>query len=147
MTLAIHHPTTFVNMAVSQSDIATTGAPLSDEDNINPQDIAAASFLIVICIFGIVGNILVIVAVQLTRRLQTSTNVFVVTLSCTDLLTSLTLPFQASALLWTAEARPAFAVVCEVIGALSFIFNGWSIITLIAIAFNRYILITQTSQA
>ncbi|XP_041479015.1 alpha-1B adrenergic receptor-like [Lytechinus variegatus] len=126
---------------------STTDRPTSDSNDgaIISQNIPGAAILVVISIVGIVGNIFVIVAVQLTRRLQTSTNSFVVALSCIDFLTALTLPFQAGALLGLTHTSPSFAVVCEVIGALSFIFNGWSIITLITIAFNRYILITQKS--
>lgn len=149
MALAFHHPTTFVNMVIFHTNMTTTRNIVSDAPDdgfVSPHNLAAAIILVVICIVGIVGNIFVIVAVQLTRRLQTFTNVFVVVLSCTDFLTAMTLPFQGGALLGLVDAYPAFAVVCEVIGGLSFIFNGWSIITLIVIAFNRYTLITQQSQ-
>eukprot|EP00057_Strongylocentrotus_purpuratus_P021687 XP_011676161.1 PREDICTED: alpha-1D adrenergic receptor-like [Strongylocentrotus purpuratus] len=96
MALTFHHPTTFVNMVIFHTNMTTTRNIVSDAPDdgfVSHHNLATAIILVVICIVGIVGNIFVIVAVQLTRRLQTFTNVFVVVLSCTDFLTAMTLPF------------------------------------------------------
>ena len=44
--------------------------------------------IILIAILGLIGNSMIIVAVALCRKLQTSTNAFVTSLAVTDLITS-----------------------------------------------------------
>ncbi|XP_072167101.1 G-protein coupled receptor moody-like [Diadema setosum] len=98
---------------------------------------------ILIAIIGIAGNSLVIAAVALCRKLQTPTNVFVVSLAVTDLLSCITLPFQAAMFLSTEDSRLPDGL-CAFIGAVSIICLVGSIVTLALIAFNRCFLITQT---
>ena len=65
-----------------------------------------------IAVFGSVGNGLVIVSVALSRKLRTATNVYVVSLSATDLLTCLCLPWHALAVV-SVEGWPMDMVVCS----------------------------------
>ena len=116
------------------------------DHGINPNNITAASVLVIISVVGLIGNVFVVVAVTLSRRLQTITNVFVVTLGCVDLLTALTLPLQAGAMLGAADDNATYSVVCSVISAMLLVFTGCSSFVLIVIAFNRYFLITQPLQ-
>ena len=92
----------------------------------------------------IVGNVSVIVAVILSRRLQTITNVYVVILSCSDIVIALILPIKMSIMLDGTLEKQHLA--CAVTGSVSFICNGCSVFTLIMIAFNRYFLITQPKE-
>ncbi|XP_071490273.1 octopamine receptor beta-2R-like [Diadema antillarum] len=101
-----------------------------------------AAILSVTSIAGITGNGLVIVAVAVSRKLQTITNVFVLSLSVTDLLTCAMLPFQSLGLVHPA-GWPLDHTFCQVVGASVYIFTITSVLTLALIAFNRYYLITR----
>lgn len=137
-------------------DVNTTESPMNFSQpttnsvthnmGINPYLMAPACILIVICIVGLIGNMFVIVAVALSRRLQTPTNAFVVTLSCVDFLSALVLPFQAGALLGATDAHTPYVLVCEVVGAITCVVNFWSFSLLVVIAFGRYLIITRPSQ-
>ena len=105
--------------------------------------IPAALIYTVESVIGVIGNVSVIVAVKLSKRLQTITNVYVVTLACSDILSALILPIQIGAIF---GALDEYHIVCAVVGALWFIFHGFSMITLVVIAFNRYFLVTQPMQ-
>ncbi|XP_022102922.1 alpha-1B adrenergic receptor-like [Acanthaster planci] len=106
--------------------------------------------IIVGCIYSLVavvgfsGNFMVILAVILSRKLQTRTNVFVVNLAVADLLTCGSIPFTAVALFslsgWPKALPP---LLCSFMGGLYFLSIAASIMNLVAIAINRYVLITK----
>ncbi|XP_033626487.1 melatonin receptor type 1B-A-like [Asterias rubens] len=106
--------------------------------------VVLAVAICLIAVFGGFGNGLVIISVALSRKLRTATNVYVVSLSTTDLLTCLCLPWHALAVA-SVDGWPMDMVVCATAGALSIIFVGSSMITLAFIALNRLYLITQPS--
>ncbi|KAJ8024375.1 Rhodopsin, GQ-coupled [Holothuria leucospilota] len=95
----------------------------------------------VISLIGIPGNGLIIFAVFISRRLRTSTNIFVANLAFSDLVTCLVIPFNSIALLH--DTWPFPESVCKLVGALTFIMIAASIINFALIAFNRYYLITR----
>lgn len=133
------------NSTVIMASLADNGS--TERPNVelatNTQFIVISVFYIIICIFGIVGNSMVIAAVALCRKLQTPTNVFVVSLAITDLLSCLTLPFQVAMFLSRDDSTRLPGGLCAFIGAISIICLVGSILTLALIAFNRCFLITQ----
>ncbi|XP_054759734.2 beta-4C adrenergic receptor-like [Lytechinus pictus] len=102
-----------------------------------------ASLTITIGILGIVGNLMVFLAVALSKGLQNSTNVFVVSLSISDFISAITLPFQGASVL-SESGWPFRKGLCDLLGALFIWTNSTSILTITAIAVNRYIIITKT---
>ncbi|XP_072013764.1 probable G-protein coupled receptor No18 [Amphiura filiformis] len=104
--------------------------------------ILLAFISLVIALFGFLGNSLVILAVGLSRKLRTATNVYVLNLSVADLLVCLFLPWHMVALL-NVDGWPLPDWICAVTAAVSIIFVGSSILTLACIALNRLYLITQ----
>ncbi|XP_038073777.1 alpha-1B adrenergic receptor-like [Patiria miniata] len=98
-----------------------------------------------VAVVGFAGNFMVILAVILSRKLQSRTNAFVVNLAVADLLTCCTIPFTAVALFslggWPSELP---LPLCSFMGGLYFLSLGASIMNLAAIAINRYVLITKT---
>ncbi|XP_022104724.1 melatonin receptor type 1A-like [Acanthaster planci] len=98
-----------------------------------------------VAVVGFGGNLLVILAVIMCRKLQTRTNAFVVNLAVADFLTCNTAPFTALALFslngWPEDVP---LTVCAVMGSLFFVGLGGSVMNLAAIAINRYVLITKT---
>nr|XP_054750207.1 C-C chemokine receptor type 8-like [Lytechinus pictus] len=91
--------------------------------------VIGATVLCIISLVGIFGNSLVILAVSVSRKLQTITNVFVVSLSITDLLTCASLPFQSLGLVHPA-GWPLDPTFCQVIGASIYILTLTSVFTL-----------------
>ena len=97
---------------------------------------------VVIATTGIIGNILVMVAVALSCKLHTATNAFVVNLSVFDFLTCLVLPFQIVGIKAT-DGWPMSPAICTIVAAMAIITQSGSVITLALIGINRFVLITK----
>ena len=103
-----------------------------------------AMLCLLICIFGTLGNSSVFIAVLLSRKLQTPTNAFVVSLAITDFITSLLLVWYSVTFLnlhgWPL---PDAKWLCTIIGYMTINNFGVTLVNLAAISMNRYILITK----
>lgn len=118
-----------------------TATPVFEFTDYN-QRIAVACLLAFIFVVGIIGNGLVLMAVTVSRKLQTSTNAFVVSLSVTDFVTCLVLPFQISGVLSRTGWMLPYAL-CNIVGGVAISSAIASVITLAQIAVNRYVIITS----
>ena len=111
-----------------------------------PERLVGAVLWTLICIIGTIGNSMVILAVVFSRKLQTVTNSFVVSLSVADLLTSLSLIGTVFALAgkegWPLPKAEWF---CSLSAFLLYTCVGASLYNLAAIAVNRMVLITWSS--
>ncbi|XP_054767412.2 alpha-2Db adrenergic receptor-like [Lytechinus pictus] len=96
-----------------------------------------ALFVLAIFLVGTLGNLFVIVAVILSKRLQTTTNVFIVNLAVSDFLTALFLPVHASTLLSKSSCYIP-DLLCKFVAAATLTTLGCSVVTLAAIAFHRF---------
>ncbi|XP_022088921.1 melanopsin-like [Acanthaster planci] len=100
--------------------------------------------VIIADILGIIGNLLVIISIAKTPELHTSHNAFVLNLSMSDLLLSVfTVPFYVLAIL--AEGWPLSSKVCRFKAKFSLILWEVSLLTLAAVATNRYFLVAKSS--
>lgn len=106
------------------------------------QRIILACIFAVISFMGTFGNSLVILAVLCSRKLRTTTNVFVVSLAVADLLTCVFLPWNIVSIL-SFEEWPIHDCFCVVAAIVMYTCVGCSVYTLAAIALNRYTLITR----
>lgn len=106
-----------------------------------PTRVVLSIAFLIMTVVGIVGNVFVIGAVILSRRLQTAMNAFVVNLAVADLLACVTFPTQSMALLGVGYIPVGICVTTAVIDITSL---GCSLFTVTMIAVNRYIRITQT---
>ncbi|XP_022080001.1 protein trapped in endoderm-1-like [Acanthaster planci] len=122
----------------------STESPLFEFDNLAQRAILA-TLILIISLIGIAGNSLVILAVLLSTKLRTATNVFVVNLSVADLMTCLVIPWDAVALLSQQEGMPIGEWVCSVVATVIFTTVGCSILTLASISLNRLLLITRST--
>ena len=99
--------------------------------------IVLAALLCVFFLLGILGNILVILAVAFSRRLHETANVFLVNLATADLLTSLFLPVHAATLMHESS-RFIPHQFCKFIAASTVTTLACSVITIALIAFSRF---------
>ncbi|XP_046329816.2 G-protein coupled receptor moody-like [Haliotis rufescens] len=103
---------------------------------------AAVFLMAVIIIAGCAGNIMAVLAVKTTRRLQTVSNMFVVNLSVCDLMfVFLVLPFNIYT--YIADGWYIDANLCKFVGILGYTLTGTTIITITMIAWNRYKMVTD----
>ncbi|XP_038066463.1 protein trapped in endoderm-1-like [Patiria miniata] len=101
---------------------------------------------VTISILGLIGNSLVIWSVVLSKKLRTVTNAFVVNLSLVDFWTSLSYPWQAVAILSHGSWPLATEVPCYIAAVQFYTGLGGSLYSLAAIAFNRFMLVTQKTE-
>ncbi|XP_041457479.1 octopamine receptor beta-2R-like [Lytechinus variegatus] len=104
--------------------------------------IIVSTLFSVIAFVGLTGNTMVVIAVALSCKLQNITNAFIVNLSICDFITCVLLPFQAAAVI-SQDGWPLSDWVCYVIASLVIITPSTSILNLVMISLNRYILITK----
>ena len=106
-----------------------------------------ATLVIIISISGIIGNTMIIFSTCISRKLRTSTNVFVVSLGVADLLTCLFLPWFAVALLGkNGWALPYAEWLCGMSAIILYICTGVGLYNLAAIAVNRLLYLTRPFQ-
>ncbi|XP_054753625.2 uncharacterized protein LOC129259356 [Lytechinus pictus] len=121
---------------------ATVSAPV---DEIIPElgeceKLIAVAVYVAIAILGMSGNSLVLIAVACSLRIRTITNIFVVALAITDLLTAILQIHHAIFLLLASKSRHD---LCLIIGPVNFNLIGYSMATLALIAVNRMQVVTN----
>ncbi|KAL3229349.1 hypothetical protein MRX96_023660 [Rhipicephalus microplus] len=108
---------------------------------------AGGAFVIAVAVAGTMGNALTIAALLLRMRREHSGNassVFIVSLSAADLcFCSLNLPFAASSLLQGAWTHGP--LLCRLVAAGRYLNVGVSLLSITAIAVNRYVLVVRPS--
>ncbi|XP_054759912.1 beta-3 adrenergic receptor-like [Lytechinus pictus] len=115
-----------------------------EEDNLGPRK-GLAGFMGTIAVLGFFGNSLVVLAVVLYPKLRTITNVYLTSLACSDILLSLTIPWLIVGLV-SPQGWPLSDESCILVAILRFTCSGSSVWHLVAIGFNRMILITTSSE-
>nr|XP_054753621.1 5-hydroxytryptamine receptor 1A-like [Lytechinus pictus] len=106
------------------------------------QRMIAAGVFVIIATVAILGNSLVILAITLSRRLQTTTNIYVFALSITDFLIVIIQVIQAVMLL--VKSRSKFLLtVCSGAAVMNFFLLGSSVGALVLIAWNRMQIVTS----
>ncbi|XP_001189178.2 melanopsin-A-like [Strongylocentrotus purpuratus] len=94
---------------------------------------------------GITGNTCVLLAVLLSKKLHTLTNIFVVNLSVTDFLTCCSLLVQGVVLLTSEQVLRVVPIqLCVLTSAVNIVGVANSLMTLTLIAFMRWYVITRS---
>ncbi|XP_072171054.1 melatonin receptor type 1B-B-like [Diadema setosum] len=114
--------------------------PYADETLVITNTVLA-SIICLITIIGVLGNSFVILLVSLSRQLQTVTNIFVVSLTTSDLIGCGMQSLQAVALLHL-KGWPLPEWACQMTGGICIIAFVASILHLALISIDRFVLIT-----
>ncbi|XP_071483083.1 rhodopsin, GQ-coupled-like [Diadema antillarum] len=104
-----------------------------------PADIFLAVGYGTVFVVGVTGNVVLLLATALSRKLRSKTSCLIVNLCVSDLLVSAAQPFQIVPIL----DRPLSEVLCQLIAALDILSVASSVITLMLIAINRCVLIIK----
>ena len=136
---------TTVMSYMTTMEINTTSAPDGIMYSYGERVFIGLSWLI-ISILGMTGNGMVILAVGLSRRLRTPTNVFVVNLAVADFLSCFCLPWSVAGLL-SQNGITGAEIPCMVTAFISYVSSGASLYHMASIALNRVLLIKRPMTA
>ena len=104
-----------------------------------------AGSMIMLNVFALLGNILVCIAVYRNTRLRTTTNLYIIALAMSDLLSAIfVMPFSAGVLI--TGGWPFGENVCEMNGLFSVFVTYVSPVTMGLTAFNRFTRICKSDQ-
>ncbi|XP_034017223.1 opioid receptor, delta 1a [Thalassophryne amazonica] len=99
----------------------------------------------VICVVGLLGNILVMYGVIRYTKMKTATNIYIFNLALADALATSTLPFQSAKYLMSTW--PFGEVLCKLIIAIDYYNMFTSIFTLTMMSVDRYIAVCHPVRA
>nr|BDP38636.1 fluorescent sensor for enkephalin [synthetic construct] len=99
----------------------------------------------VICVVGLLGNILVMYGVVRYTKLKTATNIYIFNLALADALATSTLPFQSTKYLM--NTWPFGELLCKVVIAIDYYNMFTSIFTLTMMSVDRYIAVCHPVRA
>ena len=97
----------------------------------------------ILFVFGLIGNVFVLIAIATTRKLQTTTNMFICNLTVLDFISCAFL-MPAHMVGTLCHAWPLGDTSCFIIGHLTWYLTCLSLFTLAVIATSRYLLVAQT---
>ncbi|XP_005112475.1 G-protein coupled receptor moody [Aplysia californica] len=118
--------------------------PLDLTDGERTALVGILTFMGVIIALGGIGNLLVILAVVLKKKLQTVSNLFVVNLSICDFM-FVTLVLPVNMYTYLADGWLIHPLICKFVGFLGYTLTGTTIMTITLIAWNRYRLVVSVS--
>lgn len=111
------------------------------ENNIDSFGITMAILYLVVCIIGVAGNSLVIIAILKLDKMSSSTTVYIFNLALADGLFMIGLPFIASQ---NIQGQWVFgAVVCKVVMVLDGINQFTSVFCLTVMSIDRYMVLAE----
>ncbi|XP_030644726.1 opioid receptor, delta 1a [Chanos chanos] len=99
----------------------------------------------VICVVGLLGNILVMYGVVRYTKMKTATNIYIFNLALADALATSTLPFQSAKYLM--NTWPFGELMCKVVIAIDYYNMFTSIFTLTMMSVDRYIAVCHPVRA
>ncbi|XP_075922658.1 delta-type opioid receptor isoform X2 [Petromyzon marinus] len=99
----------------------------------------------IVCVVGLVGNILVMYVIVRYTKMKTATNTYIFNLALADTLVTTTLPFQSADYLM--GSWPFGEVICKVVMSIDYYNMFTSIFTLTIMSVDRYIAVCHPVKA
>uniref|UniRef100_A0A3P8S1K8 Opioid receptor, delta 1a n=1 Tax=Amphiprion percula TaxID=161767 RepID=A0A3P8S1K8_AMPPE len=127
----------FNNYTEQQTPVRSTGGMIIA--------ISITALYSVICVVGLLGNVLVMYGVVRYTKMKTATNIYIFNLALADALATSTLPFQSAKYLM--NNWPFGEVLCKLIIAIDYYNMFTSIFTLTMMSVDRYIAVCHPVRA
>ncbi|XP_048357904.1 delta-type opioid receptor [Sphaerodactylus townsendi] len=107
--------------------------------------IAITALYSVVCVVGLLGNILVMYGIVRYTKMKTATNIYIFNLALADALATSTLPFQSAKYLMSTW--PFGELLCKVVLSIDYYNMFTSIFTLTMMSVDRYIAVCHPVKA
>ncbi|NXF95511.1 OPRD protein, partial [Eubucco bourcierii] len=99
----------------------------------------------VVCVVGLLGNVLVMYGIVRYTKMKTATNIYIFNLALADALATSTLPFQSAKYLM--ETWPFGELLCKVVLSIDYYNMFTSILTLTMMSVDRYVAVCHPVKA
>ncbi|XP_028675375.1 delta-type opioid receptor-like [Erpetoichthys calabaricus] len=99
----------------------------------------------VVCVVGLLGNILVMYGIVRYTKMKTATNIYIFNLALADALATSTLPFQSAKYLM--DTWPFGELICKIVLSIDYYNMFTSIFTLTMMSVDRYIAVCHPVRA
>uniref|UniRef100_A0A8D0B5N1 Opioid receptor delta 1 n=1 Tax=Salvator merianae TaxID=96440 RepID=A0A8D0B5N1_SALMN len=123
---------------------ATSQSPVKNTTSIIIA-IAITALYSVVCVVGLLGNILVMYGIVRYTKMKTATNIYIFNLALADALATSTLPFQSAKYLM--ETWPFGELLCKIVLSIDYYNMFTSIFTLTMMSVDRYIAVCHPVKA
>ncbi|XP_054455729.1 mu-type opioid receptor [Anoplopoma fimbria] len=125
-------------------DRVLTGGP---EDDTNPVIIAIVitALYSIVCVVGLVGNVLVMYIIVRYTKMKTATNIYIFNLALADALVTSTLPFQS--VNYLMGTWPFGDILCKMVVSIDYYNMFTSIFTLTTMSIDRYVAVCHPVKA
>nr|XP_020455476.1 delta-type opioid receptor-like [Monopterus albus] len=143
------------NFAHSNNTTSFTEAPCNEDrgatgsldDDANPVIIAIVitTLYSIVCVVGLVGNVLVMYIIVRYTKMKTATNIYIFNLALADALVTSTLPFQS--VNYLMGTWPFGAMLCKTVISIDYYNMFTSIFTLTTMSIDRYIAVCHPVKA
>ncbi|XP_063810705.1 delta-type opioid receptor [Pseudophryne corroboree] len=107
--------------------------------------VAITALYSVVCVVGLLGNVLVMYGIVRYTKMKTATNIYIFNLALADALATSTLPFQSAKYLM--ETWPFGEVLCKVVLSIDYYNMFTSIFTLTMMSVDRYVAVCHPVRA
>ncbi|XP_069000530.1 mu-type opioid receptor [Embiotoca jacksoni] len=135
---------TSFSLAPCEEDRVRTGSP---DDDTNPVIIAIVitALYSIVCVVGLVGNVLVMYIIVRYTKMKTATNIYIFNLALADALVTSTLPFQS--VNYLMGTWPFGDMLCKMVMSIDYYNMFTSIFTLTTMSIDRYVAVCHPVKA
>nr|XP_057914981.1 mu-type opioid receptor [Doryrhamphus excisus] len=128
-----------------ESERALSGGP--DDGDSNPVIIAIVitALYSIVCVVGLVGNVLVMYIIVRYTKMKTATNIYIFNLALADALVTSTLPFQS--VNYLMGTWPFGDILCKMVMSIDYYNMFTSIFTLTTMSIDRYVAVCHPVKA
>uniref|UniRef100_UPI00398F80ED mu-type opioid receptor isoform X1 n=1 Tax=Pristiophorus japonicus TaxID=55135 RepID=UPI00398F80ED len=123
----------------------TEGSPLTKSTSSVIIAIIITALYSIVCVLGLVGNVLVMYVIVRYTKMKTATNIYIFNLALADALATSTLPFQS--VNYLMDTWPFGKLLCKVIMSIDYYNMFTSIFTLTTMSMDRYIAVCHPVKA
>ncbi|XP_062911508.1 mu-type opioid receptor [Mobula hypostoma] len=123
----------------------TEGNPLGKSSSSVISSIIITALYSVVCVLGLVGNVLVMFVIVRYTKMKTATNIYIFNLALADALATSTLPFQN--INYLMGSWPFGRLLCKLVMSIDYYNMFTSIFTLTTMSMDRYIAVCHPVKA